>query len=201
MSLFTDTLCNSFSSAGDYPDARRRSRSSNDNVPPMFSEMELLQVAGIPSELEKFYDGISNIKRQHNLGLRFTIIEHSKDNAGRNQRHRQQRRCSTQDQGVEDQIESMLSPIFSMFIAEPEVHFLRVDGSHDSINALNVLTKRWIKEEDLIVSIKLKSRQVLAVDRIAEKSMEQFDSILDSWFSADLSDSMPMLHSMIVGSA
>jgi hypothetical protein len=200
MSLFTDTLFNSFSSAGDYPapskkyrrGARLSSLSQNNNIPPLVSEMEVLQVAGIPSELHKFYGGLSQFKRDYNLRIRFSIL------AVHSPADKKHRRRLLND-GHDDPIEALLTPLYDLFTTEePEVHLLRIDGSHHSIEKLNALTSRMIESDSMIVSVKVKSRQVITVDSIPENVSDNIENILSNFFSDDLSKSMPLVHNMMV---
>jgi hypothetical protein len=198
MSALIDTFYNSFSSAG--PEASRLNSNQDhwNRSASMWDEVELLKVTATHADLERFNRNILKLKNKWDLDISASlVVPKSEQMKQRMLEQRNAQQADFLDMVFPDKIPVLHDLLMS---GEVETQFVRIEGSHDMVNAFNRLAEQMIYDKGMNISIAVAERRKIIVDAVAAPSvptLNDLDAIMDSIYSADFSKTFPWLHQVL----
>ena len=197
MSALIDTFYNSFSSAG--PEASRLNGTQDhwNRAANLWDEVELLKVTAPRSDLERFNRNIRKLKNKWDLDISASLVVPKSEEM----KQRMIERRNAQQADVLDMLFPDKIPILHdlLMSGEVETQFVRIEGSHDMVNAFNRLAEQMVYDKGMNVRIVVAERRKIITEQpIVPVTMNDWDTIMDSIFTADFSKSMPWLHQVLV---
>ncbi|KAG7372866.1 hypothetical protein IV203_033590 [Nitzschia inconspicua] len=206
-----DTFYKSFSSTGPDPSSWNRGGRADhwnhqERPASFFDEVELLKVTAPRADLERFNRNVLKIKNKWDLDISASLVVPKSEEL----KQRLEERRLSQKHDMLDFLFTEKIPILHDLImaGEVETQFIRIEGSHDMVNAFNRLVERMLYDKNLTgVAINLVERRKIMVDNVWGEnngssslfpSLADLDSILDSIYSADFTKSAPWLHRILV---
>jgi hypothetical protein len=207
-----DTFYNSFSSAGpESPPTSSRWKKQRPSDPwnqqrsaAFFDEVELLKITATKSDLERFNRNVLKIKNKWDLDISASLVVPKSEAL----KQRLEKQRMEQDKDMLDYVFPDKIPILHdlLMAGEVETQYLRIEGSHDMVNAFNRLAEQMMYDKNMKhVAIVVAERRKIFVDNVMGGgdrgnnqssffALNDLDAILDSIYSADFSKTMPWLH-------
>ncbi|KAL3937226.1 MAG: hypothetical protein SGARI_002210 [Bacillariaceae sp.] len=201
MSALIDTFYNSFSSAG--PEASRLNAKHQDHwnrSANLWDEVELLKVTASHSDLERFNRNVQKLKNKWDLDIQASlVVPKSEEMKQRMIERKNAQQADVLDMLFPDKIPFLHDLLMS---GEVETQFVRIEGSHDMVNAFNRLAEQMVYDKGMNVRIVVAERRKIITEAPALPSvpvtLNDLDAIMDTIYSADFSKSMPWLHQILV---